>query len=820
MDVTVPQAQVLLTNFARAAVAGQVDVQTAGRATIAVMNAWHLPITDTSKVMDIQFQLVRKGVGTYQEFAQSLGQAIPSAQRAGQSFSTLAGMMAYLTRNGLSTSMAAASAQRALDAFSNPKVVQRLQDMGIQVTNNNGGFRKFTDVIGDLQKKLADMTAPERAKALQQLFAGAGGTIQAMRFYNTVLASDSAVKQYQSLTKDMEQSSGALTGAYNTMAGQMTTKTQGLKNQYDLLKIEVGNALIPILSKLIDAASSILKWWNSLSDSTKKSIVYIAAGAAAFTVLAGVVLTVAGVFIMLAAAAALADIALGPIIIVVLGVSLVLAGLIALGYLLITNWQGVKAWAIITWNNIKNFFKEIWFDISSGFKQFVQSLKDLWNAAGIYFKSVWDRVWTNGIAKWAKDLWGGIQNRFSQFVQALGNTWDKVRKLFAVPVNFVIQYVYNDGIRWLWNHIVDGIGLKGIELPQAKQVNWATGGPVFGPGTGTSDSILGWLSNGEHVWTAEEVRKAGGHQAVMALRRMVLGFATGGPVHAIGPAQPITGNPSQDTVKNSGGILGQLISMAGGAAGNVVKWLSDPFNSIMSSAGGGGNWLRAVAQAPATLIGKMVDWLWGKVQAAVKQAASVSTGSLNSGAVQKEIAYAFSQFVKYSWGPENQQPLVNLWNKESGWNPFAVNPSSGAYGIPQALGHGNVYALGDAIAQINWGLNYIWQRYGTPIGAWAHEVANNWYDTGLMRGFLPRGISVVNNGTSGDEHLGVLTTTQWNVLQRLANPGGTYGSSGTGTNVYITIEGINIYTQEIDPKQHATELGDYLTRMGAGRVMG
>ncbi len=58
----------------------------------------------------------------------------------------------------------------------------------------------------------------------------------------------------------------------------------------------------------------------------------------------------------------------------------------------------------------------------------------------------------------------------------------------------------------------------------------ATGGSVIGPGTGTSDSIPARLSNGEHVWTAKEVRKAGGHRAVEALRQQVLRFAKGGHV--------------------------------------------------------------------------------------------------------------------------------------------------------------------------------------------------------------------------------------------------------------------------------------------------
>lgn len=62
----------------------------------------------------------------------------------------------------------------------------------------------------------------------------------------------------------------------------------------------------------------------------------------------------------------------------------------------------------------------------------------------------------------------------------------------------------------------------------------ASGGPVFGPGTSTSDSINARLSNDEHVWTAAEVRGAGGHGAVMRMRQRARsglpGFADGGPV--------------------------------------------------------------------------------------------------------------------------------------------------------------------------------------------------------------------------------------------------------------------------------------------------
>src|SRR5699024_5279565 len=78
--------------------------------------------------------------------------------------------------------------------------------------------------------------------------------------------------------------------------------------------------------------------------------------------------------------------------------------------------------------------------------------------------------------------------------------------------------VYNDGILTAWN-IIAGI-LPGLEegQPLSKIPEHATGGRISGPGTGTSDDVLMWGSNGEHMLTAREVQEMGGHGAVYAMR--------------------------------------------------------------------------------------------------------------------------------------------------------------------------------------------------------------------------------------------------------------------------------------------------------------
>ncbi|QTX04724.1 hypothetical protein [Agromyces archimandritae] len=95
-------------------------------------------------------------------------------------------------------------------------------------------------------------------------------------------------------------------------------------------------------------------------------------------------------------------------------------------------------------------------------------------------------------------------------------------------------------------------------------------------------------------------------------------------------------------------------------------------------------------------------------------------------------AYAAAAIGSYGWGENEYTCLVLLWNRESSWRADALNPESGAYGIPQSLPAGKMASAGpdwltNPETQIDWGLAYISGRYGAPCGAWAHSEAVNWY---------------------------------------------------------------------------------------------
>jgi hypothetical protein len=106
-----------------------------------------------------------------------------------------------------------------------------------------------------------------------------------------------------------------------------------------------------------------------------------------------------------------------------------------------------------------------------------------------------------------------------------------------------------------------------------------------------------------------------------------------------------------------------------------------------------------------------------------------SAPAVPSGSAQQ---IAMGMLGSYGWSSSQFSCLNSLWNEESGWNVYATNPSSGAYGIPQALPGSKMASAGpdwqtDAATQVRWGLTYIKSLYGSPCGAWAHEEADGWY---------------------------------------------------------------------------------------------
>jgi DNA anti-recombination protein RmuC len=152
---------------------------------------------------------------------------------------------------------------------------------------------------------------------------------------------------------------------------------------------------------------------------------------------------------------------------------------------------------------------------------------------------------------------------------------------------------------------------------------------------------------------------------------------------------------------------------------------------------------------------------------------SMSGNATASGELQSRAKGMLSQF---GWDQSQFPALKELWQRESGWDPTAANPNSSARGIPQAMmsvHYGSNWQsdpaaqqfLNDPQKQMEWGMNYIKKRYGSPEAALRHYLSRqpingvdqgNWYQSGGVFN-VPTRIGV---GERGREAVVPLQTTE------------------------------------------------------------
>ncbi len=117
-----------------------------------------------------------------------------------------------------------------------------------------------------------------------------------------------------------------------------------------------------------------------------------------------------------------------------------------------------------------------------------------------------------------------MKTAFSTLRDSLGTIWDGVKSKIASPVRFVVNTVYNNGIRKMWNSIAGKISSK-ITLPSIS-LGFNKGGVV--PGSGNRDTVPAMLTPGERILSNSQVAKLGGHRGIDAMLGQDRPTKTGG----------------------------------------------------------------------------------------------------------------------------------------------------------------------------------------------------------------------------------------------------------------------------------------------------
>ncbi|WP_051580625.1 phage tail tape measure protein [Pseudonocardia acaciae] len=414
--------------------------------------------------------------------------------------------------------------------------------------------------------------------------------------------------------------------------------------------------------------------------------------------------------------------------------------------IVVPAWNGIVAAATLAWTT---FLSPLFTAIGVGVQAVGQVFMWLWQTVIV---PVWNGIvsaaqaaWNSAIKPVFDAIGAGVQavgQAFQNTADWIGRAWQAIKEAAREPVQWVVNVVYNNGIRAVWNSIA---GLFG--LAQLPAVTMAGGGvlPGYAPG---HDVVPALLSPGEGVLTPEAVRLIG-PGTVLALNREASGRRPG--------ATPggIPGYQAGGIVGGIDAVSGFIRSLISNGAEQAVKELFAGVLGDANATPGTGSWRDALLQIPPRVINAVIE----KAKAWLASLAAAFGGA--SGEVVAAVAAAAAP---YGWHTGGQwSALGQLVSHESGWNPNAQNPTSTAYGLFQFLdstwaGTG-VGKTSDPYMQAVAGMRYISGRYGSPAGAWGFWQGHHWYDRG---GMLPPGWSSVHNDTGRPEP--VLTETQWRAL--------------------------------------------------------
>jgi phage-related protein len=364
-------------------------------------------------------------------------------------------------------------------------------------------------------------------------------------------------------------------------------------------------------------------------------------------------------------------------------------------------WNAIVSVATSTWNGIRNIWNAIVSFLSgpltSANNAFHSLYQTVWNAIAGVAETIWNKIrgfWQT-MSDWVTKT---LPDAFRNGVAAISNFWNGLQDKVKAPINFVIGFI-NRGIINPINDLVGTFG--GSKL--ATIPGLAGGGLIRGPGTGTSDSILGLsaggvptarVSDGEFVVNAAQTARH--YDLLRAINTP--GFATGGLI---------------------GGITSGISDMLG-ALTNPIKWLLDKagdVGALISQMGGTG-----FAQMLGGIPRKLIDWAGAWLKDKLTSAIDISGVSGNlAGWITAAMQITG---VPASWFG----PLTVLIGRESGGNPNAINltdsnaaaghPSQGLMQtIPSTFEAYRDPRLPDVItnpiANIVAGINYILSRYGS-----------------------------------------------------------------------------------------------------------
>jgi len=445
------------------------------------------------------------------------------------------------------------------------------------------------------------------------------------------------------------------------------------------------------------------------------------------------------------------------------------------------------------WDGISGFIGSAWTVISGIFTSIKTSIE---NTLGPVFnwlynniiKPVWDNikgaidvVWRwfdNTLVPGFQSATGWIGDAFEGLKKTIDEVWKGIKEAAVAPVNFVINTVYNDGIKKLFDAIAEGVGLD-IRMPKGAPIKFATGGvlPGYTPGRDVHkfSSPTGgqlWLSGGEGIIRPDALRALGGKAWLDRIngaksRAGETHFADGGIFDWVGDAWNNVTSFVGDVVDNIGAVISDPL-------GAIDRIIMEPVRNWIAGIGGG--FLgEAIGGWPIDMVKKLGTWFREKVDSMFSSGSEgggydavpgpdggITYQGFHGGLAMKRLIPVMQKYglnVTSTWDTPARNAA--LGRRKNTYHADWANPA-----VDMAGSQSSMFAAANEIRNMGGWRQILWQ----VAGHYDHiHVAKDGgvfgdlprlYDDG---GWLQPGLTLAYNATGAPEP--VLTSEQWKSMR-------------------------------------------------------
>lgn len=439
---------------------GELDTVSAG--LVATINGFHGSFDDAAKYADVFANACNNSALDVNSLSQAMSVAAPIFSSAGYSVKDAALYMGVMANNGIEADKAANSLKTGLARLVSPakEGAAMMDKLGISVTNSDGTMKDSVQIQKELHDAFSQLSESEQIAAASAIF-GKNQMAPWLALINTAPGDVDALNQALGENGTAMEMQAAMMSGF---AGSI----EQLKSGLDVLLTSLGEALAPIIQKVVAGLQVLVNWFNSLSPKMQTVIAVIGVIVAAIgpvLVILGTIASAIGSIITLVGTLGPALGALGGVFAALagpVGIAIaIIAALIAIGVLLYKNWDVIKAKAI----QLKN-------QVVAAFNQFKAQVAAIFNGIKAQALAIWNGI-KSAVTTAANTIRNTVSNAFTALKGRVSAAWNAIKTAITHPIQTAVGLV-----RAAINKIKGIINGAHFKLPHIKLPHFSISGKL------------------------------------------------------------------------------------------------------------------------------------------------------------------------------------------------------------------------------------------------------------------------------------------------------------------------------------------------------